>query len=349
MPVVRPSNSGSAYSRHTLVVLHSWWESDSRQEGTAMSSSGHDQGAEVPAQGPDISAWPEELPRTVHLPRSQQIATDDSDDEITEKLRRQGARISKGTLAPAVFWPAMAVILGVALLSVLFPESAGNVMETSQGWIVANLGWFYMLAIGIFVAFAIIVALSRWGSIRLGRDDDEPEFGLLSWFAMLFSAGMGVGLVFYGLAEPLSDTTTAPKPGWDVEGVEASGLAMAQTFLHWGLHPWAAYAVIGLAIAYAMHRRGRPVSIRWALEPIFGDRVKGWIGDVIDVLAIFGTVFGIATSLGLGAQQIAAGMQVIGLVDEVTTNFLVVLIIVITFIATLSVVSGVGAGIKWLS
>ena len=314
-----------------------------------MSSSGHDQGAEVPAQGPDISAWPEELPRTVHLPRSQQIATDDSDDEITEKLRRQGARISKGTIAPAVFWPAMAVILGVALLSVLFPESAGDVMETSQGWIVANLGWFYMLAIGIFVAFAIIVALSSWGSIRLGRDDDEPEFGLLSWFAMLFSAGMGVGLVFYGVAEPLNYTTTAPKPGWDVEGVEASGLAMAQTFLHWGLHPWAAYAVIGLAIAYAMHRRGRPVSIRWALEPIFGDRVKGWIGDVIDVLAIFGTVFGIATSLGLGAQQIAAGMQAIGLVDEVSTNFLVILIVVITLIATLSVVSGVGAGIKWLS
>lgn len=314
-----------------------------------MSSSGHDQGAEVPAQGPDISAWPEELPRTVHLPRSQQIATDDSDDEITEKLRRQGARISKGTIAPAVFWPAMVVVLGVALLAIVFPETSGSVMEKSQNWIVANLGWFYMLAIGIFVAFAIIVALSRWGSIRLGRDDDEPEFGLMSWFAMLFSAGMGVGLVFYGVAEPLGYTTNSPKPGWDVEGAEASGLAMAQTFLHWGLHPWAAYAVIGLAIAYAIHRRGRPVSIRWALEPIFGDRVKGWIGDVIDVLAIFGTVFGIATSLGLGAQQIAAGMQVIGLVDEVSTNFLVILIVVITFIATLSVVSGVGAGIKWLS
>lgn len=314
-----------------------------------MSSSGHGQGAEAPAQGSDISAWPEELPRTVHLPRSQQIATDDSDDEITEKLRRQGARISKGTIAPAVFWPAMVVVLGVALLAIVFPETSGSVMEKSQNWIVTNLGWFYMLAIGIFVAFAIIVALSRWGSIRLGRDDDEPEFGLMSWFAMLFSAGMGVGLVFYGVAEPLGYTTNSPKPGWDVEGAEASGLAMAQTFLHWGLHPWAAYAVIGLAIAYAMHRRGRPVSIRWALEPIFGDRVKGWIGDVIDVLAIFGTVFGIATSLGLGAQQIAAGMQVIGLVDEVSTNFLVILIVVITFIATLSVVSGVGVGIKWLS
>ncbi|WP_341854654.1 BCCT family transporter [Brachybacterium sp. GPGPB12] len=314
-----------------------------------MSDSGHGQGAEAPAQGSDISAWPEELPRTVHLPRSQQIATDDSDDEITEKPRRQGARISKGTIAPAVFWPAMVVVLGVAPLAIVFPETSGSVMEKSQNWIVANLGWFYMLAIGIFVAFAIIVALSRWGSIRLGRDDDEPEFGLMSWFAMLFSAGMGVGLVFYGVAEPLGYTTNSPKPGWDVEGAEASGLAMAQTFLHWGLHPWAAYAVIGLAIAYAMHRRGRPVSIRWALEPIFGDRVKGWIGDVIDVLAIFGTVFGIATSLGLGAQQIAAGMQVIGLVDEVSTNFLVILIVVITFIATLSVVSGVGVGIKWLS
>jgi len=314
-----------------------------------MSTPGSTQAAEEPSQAPDPSAWPEDLPKTVHLPRSQQIATDDSDDEITEKLRRQGARISKGTIAPAVFWPAMAVVLGVALLAVLFPESSGAVMENSQNWIVANVGWFYMLAIGIFVAFAIIVALSSWGSIRLGRDDDEPEFGLISWFAMLFSAGMGVGLVFYGVAEPLGYTTGSPKPGWDGEGVEVAGQAMAQTFLHWGLHPWAAYAVIGLAIAYAMHRRGRPVSIRWALEPIFGDRVKGWIGDVIDVLAIFGTVFGIATSLGLGAQQIGAGMQVIGLVDEVTTNFLVILIIVITFIATLSVVSGVGAGIKWLS
>src|SRR5699024_5263999 len=198
-------------------------------------------------------------------------------------------------------------------------------------------------------AFAIVVALSSWGSIRLGRDDDEPEFGLLSWFAMLFSAGMGVGLVFYGVAEPLGYTTSSPKPGWTGEGVELSGVAMAQTFLHWGLHPWAAYAVIGLALAYAIHRRGRPVSIRWALEPIFGERVKGWIGDVIDILAIFGTVFGIATSLGLGAQQIGAGMEVIGVVDEASTNFLVVLIIVITFIATFSVISGVGVGIKWLS
>ncbi len=304
---------------------------------------------EVTALRHSASTWPEDLPRTVHLPKSEQIDTGDSDEEITEKLRRQGSRIGRGTIAPAVFWPSMIVIVLVAVLSIAFPESAATAMEGSQNWIVANLGWFYMLAIGLFVAFAIVVALSSWGSIRLGRDDDEPEFGLLSWFAMLFSAGMGVGLVFYGVAEPLGYTTGAAKPGWTGEGVELSGVAMAQTFLHWGLHPWAAYAVIGLALAYAIHRRGRPVSIRWALEPVFGERVKGWLGDVIDILAIFGTVFGIATSLGLGAQQIGAGMQVIGVVDEASTNFLVVLIVVITFIATLSVISGVGVGIKWLS
>lgn len=295
------------------------------------------------------TAWPAHLPKTVHLPRAQQIADTDTDAEITDKLRRQGARIGKGTIAPAVFWPALIVILVFAVLTILFPQTASDAMGGTQDWIVANLGWFYMLAIGIFVVFAIVVALSSWGSIRLGRDTDEPEFGLLSWFAMLFSAGMGVGLVFYGVAEPLGYTTGNAKPGWTGEGVELSGQAMAQTFVHWGLHPWAAYAVIGLALAYAVHRRGRPVSIRWALEPLFGERVKGALGDVIDVLAIFGTVFGIATSLGLGAQQIGAGLEVIGLVGSASNTTLMLIIVVITFLATLSVVSGVGVGIKWLS
>lgn len=308
--------------------------------------------AENGGGGPDTTdptAWPDHLPETVHLPRSLQIAEDDTDEQITAKLRRQGARIGAGTIAPAVFWPALIVILAVAMLSVIFPEGSSTVMTGLQGWIVADLGWYYMLAIGIFVAFCIVLALSSYGRIRLGRDDDTPEFGLFSWFAMLFAAGMGIGLVFYGVAEPLGYTTGNAKPGWDGEGVELSGLAMAQTFMHWGLHPWAAYAVIGLALAYAIHRRGRPVSIRWALEPIFGERVKGWVGDVIDVLAIFGTVFGIATSLGLGVQQIAAGMTSIGVIDGASNTFLIILIVAITFLATLSVVSGVGVGIKWLS
>ena len=295
------------------------------------------------------TAWPEHLPETVHLPRSMQIGVDDSDDEITEKLRRQGARIGKGVIAPAVFWPALVVILAVALAAIIFPETSSTVMFGIQNWIVADLGWFYMLAIGLFVVFSIALALSPYGRIRLGRDEDRPEFGLFSWFAMLFAAGMGIGLVFYGVAEPLGYTTNNIKPGWDGEGVELSGLAMAQTFMHWGLHPWAVYSIIGLAVAYAIHRRGRPVSIRWALEPIFGERVKGWIGDVIDVLAIFGTVFGIATSLGLGVQQIGAGLTAIGVIDGASNTFLMILIAVITLLATASVVSGVGVGIKWLS
>ncbi|WP_394215035.1 BCCT family transporter [Brachybacterium vulturis] len=314
-----------------------------------MSSPGTTEPREGAGDESHPAAWPDHLPRTVHLPRDQQIADSDSDEQITEKLRRQGARIGRGTIAPAVFWPSLIVILVFAVLTIIFPQVASDAMGGTQNWITANLGWFYMLAIGLFVVFAIAVAVSPWGSIRLGRDTDKPEFGLLSWFAMLFSAGMGVGLVFYGVAEPLGYTTGNAKPGWTGEGVELSGKAMAQTFVHWGLHPWAAYAVIGLALAYAVHRRGRPVSIRWALEPLFGERVKGTLGDVIDVLAIFGTVFGIATSLGLGAQQIGAGLEVVGLVGSASNTTLMIIIVVITFLATFSVISGVGVGIKWLS
>ncbi|RBP66958.1 choline/glycine/proline betaine transport protein [Brevibacterium sanguinis] len=206
-----------------------------------------------------------------------------------------------------------------------------------------------MLVVGGFVAFAIVVGLSKYGKIRLGKDDDEPEFGVLSWFAMLFAAGMGIGLVFYGVAEPLTYATTGAKPGWEGGEVENAQMGMAQTFVHWGLHPWSLYAVLGLALAYAIHRRGRPLSIRWALEPLLGHRVKGWTGDLIDIIAIFGTVFGIATSLGLGVQQISAGLKHIGVVGEYDNTFLIILIVIITFLATASVVSGVGAGIKWLS
>ncbi|QRY64638.1 BCCT family transporter [Gordonia sp. PDNC005] len=283
------------------------------------------------------------------VPGRMHIAEDDSDDEITAKLKHQGVRIGKGGIAPAVFWPALITIVTVAVVAVIIPDATADFFSAVQNWIVANLGWYYMLIIGGFVVFVLGVGISRLGRVRLGRDDEEPEFSRLSWFCMLFAAGMGIGLVFYGVGEPLTYATVQPKPGWSGSEADISGLAMAQTFVHWGLHPWAIYAVIGLALAYAIHRRGRPVSIRWALEPLLGERVKGWAGDLIDVLAIFGTVFGVATSLGLGVQQISAGMQSIGIVDTVDNTLLVVLIVVITFLATLSVVSGLGAGIKWLS
>lgn len=291
------------------------------------------------------------------------IADTDTDEEITAKLKRQGVRLGKGNVAPAVFWPSLIAVLGFAIFAIFLPGAADTVLTGTQDWIVTNMGWFYQIVIAVFIVFAVAVAFSKFGNIRLGRDDEKPEFGVFSWFAMLFAAGMGIGLVFYSVGEPLTFATSGPKPGWpgtetNAEGVttvlpgaesEVAQLAMAQTFVHWGLHPWACYAVIGLALAYAIHRRGRPVSIRWALEPIFGDRVKGWIGDVIDVLAVFGTLFGIATSLGLGVQQISSGLMAMGLVDSASNTLLVVLVVIITFLATASVVTGLGKGIKWLS
>lgn len=291
----------------------------------------------------------QDLPDTVHLHEAVQISDDDSDERITAKLRTHGVRIGRGMISPRVFWPALIIILALVGYAVALPDAAEQTFSSVQGWIVEHLGWYYMLVVAVFIGVAAFIGFSRLGRIRLGQDDDTPEFGLMSWFSMLFAAGMGIGLVFYGVGEPLTYATVDPKPGWEGGQSEIAGLAMAQTFVHWGIHPWAIYAIIGLSIAYAIHRRGRPVSIRWALEPLFGERVKGWTGDLIDVLAILGTVFGVATSLGLGVQQISAGMVEIGIVDRADNTLLVILIIAVTLIAILSVVSGIGAGMKWLS
>lgn len=250
--------------------------------------------------------------------------------------------------APRVFFPALIIILLVVVVAIAFPTRTGVTLALLQGWVVAGLGPYYMLIVAAFVVFATWMGMSRFGDIKLGQDDDVPEFGLMSWFSMLFAAGMGIGLVFWGTAEPLTHFTS-PKPGVTGSSQELAAAAMSQTFLHWGFHAWAIYAVVGLSLAYAIHRKGRPVSIRWALEPLLGDRVRGRLGDAIDVIAIVGTLFGVATSLGLGVKQIAAGLRHLGVVGEVNNTLLVVLIVIITMIATVSVVSGVGRGIKWLS
>ncbi|TFD88404.1 BCCT family transporter [Cryobacterium serini] len=248
-----------------------------------------------------------------------------------------------------MFYPALGIILAVVIIAIAFPVRTGSVLALLQGWVVAGLGPYYVIVVAAFVVFAIWMGLSRFGDIKLGKDDDEPEFGIMSWFAMLFAAGMGIGLVFWGASEPLTFFTN-PKPGVEGDSAELASAAMSQTFLHWGFHAWAIYAVVGLSLAYSIHRKGRPVSIRWALEPLLGTRrVKGRLGDAIDVIAIVGTLFGVATSLGLGVQQIAAGLSYLGVVGDVTNTLLVILIVVITIIATASVVSGVGKGIKWLS
>jgi choline/glycine/proline betaine transport protein len=250
--------------------------------------------------------------------------------------------------APRVFVPAAALVLLFAALAAIMPERLGEWISAANGSVVTDLGWWYVLIVTGFVFFAIWLALSPMGSITLGKYGEDPEFGLKSWFAMLFAAGMGIGLVFWGVAEPLNHFASPP-PGTEGDTAAIARNAMDVTYLHWGLHAWAIYVVVGLAVAYAVHRKGRPVSIRWALEPLLGKRVTGFWGDLIDVIAIVGTIFGVATSLGFGVSQIGAGLAYLGVVGEATTTLLVVLIAGITSIALISVVTGVDKGIKWLS
>jgi len=269
-----------------------------------------------------------------------------------------GERRSRLIAAPRIFWPAAIIIVAAVLVAFFWPDRTAAALDTAMYDVVAALGPWFVIVVAGFIIFSLWMGLSRFGDIKLGKDEDPPDFSLLSWFAMLFAAGMGIGLVFWGAAEPL-EYFTNPKPplSADAPAGDRAEAAMNQTFLHWGFHAWAIYAVIGLAVAYAIHRRGRPVSIRWALEPLLGDRVKGWMGDTIDVIAVIGTLFGVATSLGLGVQQISAGLTYLGLIPDSQINaegraentILVILIVIISLIALTSVLTGVDKGIKWLS
>lgn len=250
--------------------------------------------------------------------------------------------------APRVFVPAAALLVAFVAVALVAPTWLGELLSAANTSVVTDLGWYYVLIVTGFVGFCAWLAISPVGNVTLGKDDEEPEFGLKSWFAMLFAAGMGIGLVFWGVAEPLNHYSSPP-PGTGGSEASAARGAMDVTFLHWGFHAWAIYVVVGLAIAYAVHRKGRPVSIRWALEPLLGRRVDGAWGDAIDVIAIVGTLFGVATSLGFGVTQVGAGLSYLGVVGEVTDPLLAVLVVAITAIALLSVVSGVDKGIKWLS
>ncbi len=252
--------------------------------------------------------------------------------------------------APRVFVPAACLVVLFVAATAIFPVQVGDWIGVANDTVVGELGWWYIGVVAGFVFFSIWVAVSPMGSIVLGKnDDEEPAFKIHSWFAMLFAAGMGIGLVYWGVAEPLSHFSSPPPGAAAGNPAAAARSAMDVTFLHWGLHAWAIYVVVGLAIAYSVHRRGNPISLRWALEPLLGERIKGFWGDVIDVVAVLGTLFGVATSLGLGVSQVAAGLGYLGVIDGPTTGILVVLIIVISAMALVSVVSGVERGIKWLS
>jgi len=265
-----------------------------------------------------------------------------ADDAAPDGSRRRTPPVKRW-----VFWPAAVVILGFVGFALIAPSTAESLFDSMQGAVVRGFGWWYTLLAAFFVGFAIFVGFSRFGRIKLGKDTEEPEFSNASWLSLLFAAGMGIGLVFYGVSEPLSHFAQ-PRPG--VTGTEAqlAQQAMTQTFLHWGLHAWSIYVVLGLALAYAIHRRGRPVSIRYALEPVLGRRVEGGWGNLIDVLALVGTLFGVATSLGLGVLQISAGVEAAGIADSSLVSQLII-IAVITVLTIISLVTGVSKGMKILS
>nr|WP_246078260.1 BCCT family transporter [Rhodoglobus vestalii] len=250
-------------------------------------------------------------------------------------------------LAPWVFWPAAGLVIAITAFSMVTPTIAKNVFDTLQSSVVNSFSWYYVLIAAFFVAFALWLGFSRFGDIKLGKDEDEPEFSMLAWISFLFAAGMGIGLVFYGVAEPLSHFAN-PRPGVTGNEIELAQQAMSQTFLHWGVHAWAIYVVVGLALAYAIHRRGRPISIRWTLEPLLGKRVHGGWGNLIDVIALVGTVFGVATSLGLGVLQISAGLEKTGIAEANLSTQIIVIIVIVAFTIA-SLVTGIGRGMKWLS
>lgn len=253
-----------------------------------------------------------------------------------------------GTVSWRVMLPALLIAVALIAPAIVVPDAMKDVVNAISMGLIHSLGWYYSLIVVGFVIYVIVIATSRYGDITLGADDDEPAYSRASWFAMLFAAGMGIGLVFFGVSEPLSHFVSPP-PGTGVRTqAQLAQAAMDTTFLHWGLSAWAIYTVVGLSVAYMSHRKGRSVSIRWVLEPLLGERVRGWVGDLIDIAAVLGTLFGVAASLGFGAVQFTAGMEYLGVLTS-TPMVLLVVVIGVTSLAALSVASGLDKGIKILS
>ncbi|EIM73427.1 choline/carnitine/betaine transporter [Nitritalea halalkaliphila LW7] len=245
-----------------------------------------------------------------------------------------------------VFWPAIGLIVVFISVTLLVGAPMEALFATFKNWVTEKTGWIFIIAVNAFVVFCIYLAISKYGTIRLGGKDAEPEFTTTAWFAMLFSAGMGIGLLFWGVAEPVFHYKSPPFG----EGgtVEAAEKAMNFTFMHWGFHAWAIYALVALSLGFFAFNKGLPLTIRSVFYPILGDKIYGWIGDVIDVFAVLATLFGLATSLGLGVKQVGAGIAYLTVLEN-TVWLQVGLIAGITLVATLSVVAGVEKGVKVLS
>jgi choline/glycine/proline betaine transport protein len=248
---------------------------------------------------------------------------------------------------PVTSLMSMAVVIIFLLAGAFLTEASALFFDTISNWILAYLKWYYIGIVASVLFFCIWLACSRHGNLRLGDDDSRPEYSNFAWFSMLFSAGMGIGLVFWSIAEPITHFQSNP---FVEQGLtpEAAQVAMRLTFFHWGLHPWAIYVVVGLSLSYFSYRKKLPLTIRSALYPLIGNKIYGPIGHTVDILAVFGTIFGVATSLGLGVTQMNTGLNTMFGMD-ISLGNQILLICIISSIATLSVVSGVGRGVRILS
>ncbi|AXR07139.1 BCCT family transporter [Salinimonas sediminis] len=253
----------------------------------------------------------------------------------------------RSTILLPVFIPAVVIILLLVIGTISAPELAGEAFASSLAWITQTFGWFYMLSVALFLMFIVAVAASGWGNIKLGPDHAEPQYSFPEWFAMLFSAGYGVALLYFGVAEPVLHY--AAPPAGAPETVDSAKQAMQIAFFHWGFHIWAIYGLVGLVLAYFAFRQGLPLSIRSALYPLIGDKIYGPIGHAVDVFAILGTLFGIATTLGLSVTQINAGLHFLSADIPIDISVQISTIAIVTAAATVSVLAGMDKGVKRLS
>jgi BCCT family betaine/carnitine transporter len=303
---------------------------------------------------PDIDAIPEPEGDTEIIKTDYDIGQDNFSGAVALEL----------DLHKIVFSVSAIVIMLFTFLTLAFQNEAEPLFIGLRDWLTANLDWFFLSAGNIFVLVCLGLIVSPLGKVRLGGPDATPDYGYVGWFSMLFAAGMGIGLMFFGVSEPMGHfdaalggivvgedglrTDWAPLGGAEGNVEEARRLGMAATIFHWGLHPWAIYAVVALALALFSYNKGLPLTLRSCFYPIFGERVWGWPGHMIDILAVLATVFGLATSLGIGAQQASAGLNFLfGL--GTGNSMLILLIIVITLIAIGSIVRGLDSGVKVLS
>lgn len=308
--------------------------------------------------------------RTENSGTAEGIPSPEGDAQIIQTDYEIGQNNVEGAVGPfgfdihnPVFMISGLTIIAFVFYTLVLPEQAGGVFAWLFGAVTQGFDWFFIGSANIFVLFCLVLIVTPWGSVRLGGSDATPDYSYIGWFAMLFAAGMGIGLMFYGVSEPMSHfssslggtvaeggarTDWAPLGGAAGDEVAAARLGMAATIFHWGLHPWAIYAVVALALALFSYNKGLPLTIRSAFHPIFGDAVWGWVGHVIDTLAVFATLFGLATSLGFGATQANAGLnELFGVPIGATTE--VILISGITAIALISVMRGLDGGVKILS